>query len=347
MKRRTITFIILATLLVGAGFFVHQEAQAITQVPPSLEYTVKPGESFDGFLKIINEETSARTLFVSTANFTAKDETGVPNFLFDAANSDLASWITVNLDSVSVEPQRTVQVPFRVAVPDHAEPGGYYAGIFFGTQPAAGTGQVAIGAKIGTLLIVRVEGEIREAALVKEFSMDKEKTLPNRLPVTLFARIENTGNVHVRPTGTITIKNMFGRVVKELPFNDAQGAVLPTSTRRFDVTWAKTDPKPEPDDAAAFSPPPPRGFFGELQAEWKNFAIGKHTATFAAEYGQTKQPLRAVATFTVFPWRVLTVSGIVLILALLLLIFGVKNYNAMIIRRAQQKMTGGNNRPVA
>ncbi len=48
-----------------------------------------------------------------------------------------------------------------------------------------------------------------------------------------------------------------------------------------------------------------------------------------------------------FPWRVLTVSGIVLILALLLLIFGVKNYNAMIIRRAQQKMTGGNNRPVA
>lgn len=336
MFGKKITFILFAVVLIGASFFVVQKAHAITLVPPSLEYTLKPGETTDGFLKIINEETAARTLYVSSANFTAKDETGVPNFLFNEPSADLASWIQVNLESVDVEPQHTLQIPFRIAVPSTAEPGGYYAGIFFGTQPPTPEGgQVAVGAKIGTLIIVRVEGDILESATVKEFALDAAKSHTNRLPAVLDVRVENKGNVHVRPTGAVTIKNMFGRVVKEFTFNDAQGAVLPNSTRRFDVEWSKKATSTEESKQEKAS-----GLLQELKAEWKNFALGKYTSTLAATYGQQKQSLAATATFTIIPWRVLTVGAIVLILIILLLIFGIKKYNAMIIRRAQQKMMG-------
>lgn len=322
------TFILLGAVLLGAGFFVAREARAITLVPPSLEYVAKPGETVDGILKLINEEAETKTLYLSTANFTAKGETGVPNFLFDEVNTNLASWITVSAQEVTLEPQRTQQVPFTITVPQTAEPGGYYAGIFFGTQPPTEgeTGQIGIGSKIGTLIILRVEGDVFESATIEQFGFDVSKTKFNRLPLTFVVRIRNSGNVHIRPTGTLTVRNMLGGESVSLPINQTQGAVLPSSIRRFDALWKKQAESAE------------RGnFFQELGREWKNFGLGNYTAAATMEYGQQKQVLTASTTFTIFPWRVLLVSVLVLVVIILLFIFIIRQYNAMIIRRALKR----------
>ncbi len=325
MFRIKITFILLAALLVGAGFFVRQEAQAITLVPPSLEYVAKPGESVEGIMKLINEEGETKTLYVSTANFTAKGETGTPDFQFDVPSSNLASWITVGTQELTLESQRTQQVPFTITIPETAEPGGYYAGIFFGTQPLqnTGAGQIGIGSKIGTLIILRVEGEIFESATIEEFGFDVAKSKFNRLPLNFMLRMRNNGNVHVRPTGTVTVRNMLGGESVSLLMNQAHGAVLPSSIRRFEALWKKQADTQKQGD-----------FFQELGREWKNFGLGNYTATATMEFGQQKQVLTASTSFTIFPWRVLLISVFVLILVILLLVFLIQQYNAMIIKRA-------------
>ncbi len=330
MNRQKITFVLLAALLVGAGFFVRQKAQAITLVPPSLEYVAKPGETVDGIMKLINEESETKTLYVSTANFTAKGETGTPDFQFDVPNSNLASWITVETQEVALESQRTQQVPFTITVPETAEPGGYYAGIFFGTQPptVSGTG-IGIGAKVGTLIILKVEGETFESATIEEFGFDVPKTKFNRLPLNFVLRVKNAGNVHVRPTGTLTVRNMLGGESVSLPINQTQGAVLPNSIRRFEAFWKKQTDIQE------------RGnFFQEFSREWKNFGLGNYTATVNLDYGLQKQVLTASTSFTIFPWRVLLVSLFVLVLIILLLIFLIRQYNAMIVRHAMRGKNG-------
>lgn len=331
MFGKRITFILFAVILIGASFFVHEKARALTLVPPSLEYVAKPGETVDGILKLINEEAETRTLYLSTANFTAKGETGVPNFLFDEVNTDLASWITVSAQEVTLESQRTQQVPFTITVPQTAEPGGYYAGIFFGTQPptGAGTGQIGIGSKIGTLIILRVEGDVFESATIEEFGFDVSRTTFNRLPLNFIVRVRNSGNVHVRPTGTLTVRNMLGGESVSLLINQTQGAVLPSSVRRFDALWKK-----QADDAE-------RGnFFQELGREWKNFGLGNYTAAVTIEYGQQRQALTASTTLTIFPWRVLLMSAVIVVLVILLLVVLIRSYNAMIIRRAMKGKNG-------
>jgi len=51
----------------------------------------------------------------------------------------------------------------------------------------------------------------------------------------LETRVENTGNVHFKPTGTLTIKNMFGSEVTTI--NLTSQNVLPDSIRQLINEW--------------------------------------------------------------------------------------------------------------
>src|SRR5665811_1832856 len=64
-----------------------------------------------------------------------------------------------------------------------------------------------------------------------------EKIFYNEKPDGFEIAFKNTGNVHLVPYGTITIKNMFGKVIQTLPV-DAY-FVLPDSTRYREIMWTK------------------------------------------------------------------------------------------------------------
>lgn len=311
-----------------------QRANALTLVPPSLEFSTQPGKTIDTLIKLYNEGSDPISVYMSTALFTAKDETGTPDFTFNAQPSDIATWIKAPAGPLGIQAGERIEVPVTIEIPATAEPGGHFAGLFFETRPPDNApGQVKVRQKIGTLVILRIDGDIQESATVEKFAVDNIGAL-HRLPVAFVTKVHNTGNVHVRPTGTIQIKNMFGKVVSTLAINESEGAVLPNSTRRFDAMW-HTQTVDET-----------RGSFtAELGREWHNFAFGKYTATFAGTYGATKQTLAATTTFTVWPWELLLVFGVGLIVVVVLLILFIKWYNGMIIRRAQAGMMQQNRKP--
>jgi hypothetical protein len=137
--------------------------------------------------------------------------------------------------------------------------------------------------------------------------------------------VKNLGSVHIHPQGFIIIKNILGKVVARIPANPANSAVLPNSIRRMETDWEKT-----PDQSG--------GFFTQLGDEWKNFALGRYTATVDATYGSTNAALTGPATsFWVFPWR-LSLLSVILVIALIFLIRG---YNGMVIKQAMRKKNIG------
>lgn len=300
-------------------------AQAITLVPPSLEFSVRPGDTVKTKIKLYNEKSEAADLAVSTANFSAKGEEGDPNFNFTGPITDLASWIRIEGESFAVGPNEAIEVPVTISIPPNAEPGGHYAGLFFGTNPNknAEGNTVQLATKIGSLVIIRVEGDIRESALIKSFTIAPNVRL-NRLPANVVIRIQNNGNVHVRPTGTVTIRNMFGGVSTTMPLNPKDGAILPNSVRKFDMIWKKDEEKHVPGN-----------FFTELGKEAHNFALGSYTAEVTATYGATDKSLSGTVQFTVIPWRFLFTLVLLIALIVFLLIWGIKRYNRMIIHRIQ------------
>ncbi len=321
MNRGRILTLVLAASL--AALLVPRGSRALTISPPTFEVTAQPGESKSLSIRVINDQSAAVTLFTSTANFRAQGETGQPDFLFDVQTADLASWIKPEKTSFTLEAGDSTFAPFTIDVPADAEPGGHYASLFFGTgAPVADGGQVGIESKLGALIILSVAGDTRESAAIKEFATGPGRR--NHLPAPFVLRIENTGNVHFRPAGFVTVRNMFGGVSATIPVNPKEGAVLPASVRRFDLQWQRVDQQ----DAGG-------NFFQELADEWTNFAFGPYSAEAVVTYGSSGRTLTAAAKFSIFPWRVMVLLAVVLVLVIWLLVRGIRFYNAMIIRRAR------------
>lgn len=320
LKLPTRAILGLLTFVVLGGGFTHQ-VQAMTLVPPSFEFNVKPGDTVTTKVKLFNETPSAIEAYPSTANFTAKDQTGTPSFSTEKVVTDLASWITVSAGPYVLQPGDRIEVPVTIKIPASADPGGHYAAVFFGTKPPSTDGVVGIASKIGSLIIIRVAGNIRENADLTSFGVVGKSSSFSHQPVNFTMSIRNSGNVHVRPKGSIVVKNMWGRVVGTVGINVGEGAVLPNSTRDFQVTWGE-----------ALSA---KGFFGHLAAEWNHFNLGLYSADVQGSYGSTDRSLGANVTFFMFPWHLLLVEILVVLIALFGLTFGIKRYNGMIIQRSR------------
>jgi len=310
---------IAATLLCSAAFLciVRTEAIAFGVSPVIVDLEVAPGSAAHGEVQLMNSADQERIYYVTTQNFVAKGEDGQQDFLPEEQKSGLATWILPERRTVTLQAGQTFSLNYVVNVPANAEPGGHYAALFFSDQPGSDTGSaVGVGAKVGVLFLLRVPGDIQESVRVESFRTASDRL--TSLPAYFELRLRNLGNVHVRPEGTVVMRNMFGSVVGKVPVNPRQAVVLPNSIRRFDPAWANTFEIEQ------------GGFFAALKNEWKNFAIGRYTAEVDAQYGAQKQALSAKTTFWVFPWHVLLLIALGIILLIVLL----KLYNRMIVRAA-------------
>jgi hypothetical protein len=133
--------------------------------------------------------------------------------------------------------------------------------------------------KIGSLLLLQVAGEVREQLFLKSF---EAPSFSEYGPITLASRFENSGTVHLKPRGFVLIKNMLGGEVAKL--NLVQRNVLPNSVRRMETVLDK------------------------------KYLFGRYEATLIAIYGSTNEPISAVTTFWVIPWKIFLVILAVLMM---------------------------------
>jgi hypothetical protein len=307
-------------------------AKALTISPPSIEFTVQPGNQAEFIVKLYNESTDKQQLYINATTFTSGKEEGVPVYDFASPKEDIATWIKLDSKPIVLEPQGRKEVTVSINVPADAAPGGHYGVVGFLTAPPAAEGaekpQVAISQGLGTLLLVRVEGNVIESATVNSFLADKSTY--NSLPATFAAVYQNTGNIHLKPTGTITITGMTKKVVATLTINPKKTSTLPKSSRTYEAAWGSADTvKATATNAWA-------KFWQEYGYERANYAFGKYTAALALTAGQSGAVVsNATISFWVFPWHIFLVWSIGIILLIILLIFLVKRYNHWLVAKAQ------------
>ncbi len=324
--RRLALGVIVGGLLLLSPLF---QVQAMTISPVRLELSGDPGKTVGGFFKVINDEKEPKTLYTVFQNFEAMGETGSPSFV--NATEGLATWLQAP-DQITINPGETKNIDFSVTVPANAEPGGYFAAIFLGTNaPSAEQNQLAIGSRIGTLLLFRVNGDIQEGGALLEFGTKNKQRWFSALPVNYYYRFQNSGADRVMPRGELIIKNTLGMKTKKLNANPVQGNVLPRSIRRFELWWQKD----EAENSAPQTRFVPEGFFENVKYQWSNFAFGRYKANLNLEYGSQEQKATAAFTIFVFPWQLLTVELVIILLLVFILRFAIKRYNTWVIKRAR------------
>ncbi|MDQ3076931.1 MAG: hypothetical protein M3Q63_02685 [bacterium] len=324
MKSFTALLSAIAFITVLGGYIAMGTAEALTISPARIEVDGDPGKTIEGKFFLVNEQEDTRTYFSSAENFEAQGESGTPNFI--QSDSGLASWIAVQKE-VTLNKGEQKEVPFTITIPQNAEAGGHFAAIFLSTTPITpGEGELSVGAKIGTLILLRVSGDVKEGGGILDFTTQNGKRVFVAPPINFIYRFKNDGNDRVRPEGNVVIKNLFGMTKRTIDANSSQGNILPGSTRKFDVLWNNTAEGQQVESL-------PKGFFAAARYEFKNFAFGPYSANLLLSYGNNNIQASESFRFFAFPWHLLVITVFGLVILLLLFTVLLRKYNRWIISK--------------
>ena len=320
------TKLIFFSLIIFLSFFLLSNPLfALTVMSPILELEIEPGKSQSGFVKLYNETNSDLILTSSLESFKAGDETGQPIFLAPEQKDQFLNWFIDLPGEIILRPQQVILAPFIVEVPANAAPGGYYAAIFW--QMASGQAQNGSGAgvsgRIGTLVFLKVIGEVKESLTLTEFQIAPSRKYFFSFPLNFIAKINNQGNIHLAPQGQITLTGWLGRKI-DLEVNSEKRFILPDSSRRFDVVWGSRAKKNFWQDNLA-----------ELYLEFKNLPFGRYQANFNLSFGSQNQTLIGNLSFWFIPWRLILVLFLFIIF---LVMFGRINRKIKKLKNKLEKL---------
>jgi len=311
-------------LIVAIAFGFIPEAFALTVSPAKIEIAADPGQTVSGEIELFNEQIDAKEFFTSTENFESRGDSGAPYFI--GANGGLATWISIN-DKVGINSGARVVVPYTISVPSNTKPGGYFAAIFFGTQQPKGTGggEVTIGGKIGVLVLLRVNGDVSESAGLVDFGGKEGQRFFSTTPVNFEYGFNNAGGDRTVPRGEIVVRNTFRLKSATLLANEREGSVLPSSTRRFEITWGN-----KPVEGVEISD----GFFATAGRQLKDFHFGWYTAKLNLSWGASAQTATNSYHFFIIPWQLLLLLVIIFGGLGFVIKFGLNRFKRHIIAQA-------------
>lgn len=319
-----ITKVIIVLAIIVAGSYVlparaqsaeSTAAQGIQVSPALVELNAERGKTYNLSVKVVNVTLTKLSYTTTVNDFNSNSETGAANVLLNSTlpeNASIISWVTA-VPEFTLDTKESRTLTAQVTVPNDAEPGGHYGVIrFSGHAPElTGTG-VGLSASTGMLLLIRVDGDIKESASLASFytaNSDRQQSLFETSPITFVTRIKNDGNIHIKPVGTIDITDMFGKAITSIPVNDTKSNVLPSSIRRFD---------------------------NELKRDWM---FGFYTANLTLGYGTKGQAITNTITFWVIPYKIILAGLFVLITLIFIASRLIKVYNRHIIAKAKNENT--------
>jgi hypothetical protein len=218
--------------------------------------TIEKGKSDTGLTISVTNPSDAPLVAQPVVNdfIASDDESGEPRLILDdsvPAPKNSFKKLVGPLASLNLGPKEKKDIQVTISVPNDATAGGYYGVIRFVPQLTSGNQNatnVGLTASVGTVVLVRVPGNLKERLDLVQLSAAtktgtgenayKAKSFFTSGDVAIMTRLKNSGDIHLQPFGRVTVKNMFGKKVQEFELNSTsgnteRGSILPDSTRKF------------------------------------------------------------------------------------------------------------------
>ena len=229
LKSNNYKHILIGIVIIGILVVYAPGLEAFTVSPGMQEIRISAGSSYKGSFSVGNPSTDTIKIKATAEDWSVETD----ERMIDRTESSALDWFTIGPQEIEIGPHKSGIFTYNVTLPEEAE-GEYVAMIYFSTVPVIAEEAVTVVSRIGNALYVIVKGtEIIEGELI---DIKVTRTDPMNVRVT----IENSGNVHIRPKGEITIrkKGLFlSSEEKEpviIPFNKAGFPVLPKQNYIFE-----------------------------------------------------------------------------------------------------------------
>lgn len=335
---KRVSFVVLAVwLLLASSLLITQAVRAqdtsgsgLRISPTRSDLSIVPGDERVITQTVRNVTQNPVTVQPALNDFEADGTTGNPRLIGDPSQISaysLREFIAVPGD-FDLQPEEEREVTITVKVPDGASPGAYFGSILYRAVPqgSTGSGQVALIASVGSLVLLEVPGAITEKIQINDISAylnGNAGSLFTKKPNEIGVEIENLGNSFSQPFGKVSVKDWRGREVFIYELNDTtpRGNILPDSTRLFKEEFVNVEVKTVNGEEQIDKISPLR---------WP----GRYTITGNLSHGTTGEIFTVSTTFWYVPAWLLIV---VLLLVLSLLAVSVVLYRKYITKSTRRK----------
>lgn len=181
--------------------------------PTRVEAKVPPGKSFEEKFEFTNPGSEPLTVKVHWSDRTKDPLT--------------ADWLKLSQNSVEVAPRSTAVVTYTVSIPEGAT-GEYNAWIV--SEQAGGeesNSMASFALRMSVPVYVMVRGTETYDFNIRDIS------IKNKQPAEINFMLHNTGNVHIRPTGSIIITGVDSPKKYALKFNEINWGVIPNESTEY------------------------------------------------------------------------------------------------------------------
>lgn len=327
VNRRFGLLVILAAMVVSvfavnSGVLAQEEGSGGSgfRISPTRDqFAVDKGETTTKSLFVRNVSADVLTARAVVDDFSASDdESGTPRLLIgDLAEDDYPYSIkpfVQSIPDVSLAPGEEREIEVTINVPEGTAPGSYYGLVRF-IPIDINTGEinesaVSLSASVGTIYLIDVPGDTVNLLSLEEISVLKDGSdgsFFSSAPGAVAIRLRNEGNTFQAPFGRVLVKNWSGDTVYEYEINNInpRGNVLPGTVRRFE---------------------------NEIQGL---SSFGRFTVEANISYGDGGNIITAKKTFWVAPWKTIGIIVVLLAVAIVVGVKGLKAYNRKVIEKAK------------
>lgn len=231
-----------------------------------------------------NKPTTTTITIQNNTNFPLPIKGSASAFLSTETISDdikntfnASRWFALDPADFILQPNEIKSIKVTITPPKDAEPGGHYATLYFRPlipQEAVSSGGNISLARIGVLAMLIYPGDITTSLTQSQLTTPSWTSTG---PITFWNSLTNTGNTHLLPLSTLTIKNIWGQVLTEL--QSPPSVILPGTNKSNNFVWNK------------------------------KLGIGIYQATLTTSYG-TDRPILTSNTVTTYrlPWQLTLIT---------------------------------------
>ena len=315
--------------MIGAGsLFVPLAARAaeaplqsgdlhlITSPLPIL-LTVKPGTTATTDLRIKNGGPNTERLKIEMLKFGASGEEGQPALQDPEPGDEQFKWASFSETVFNADPNQWKTVKMTIKVPKTAAFGYYYAVTFSRANKEAKVKDQRTALRGATAVLVLLEATSPNTKRsIKMVDFVSKKGLYEYLPASFKVRLQNVGNIHAAPVGSVFISK-GDKPVGTVSINTEHGNILPNSFRIFETEWKDGFPhyveEVENNQAVIDKKGQQKKHLVWNLGDIGKVRFGKYTASVLMVYDDGKRdiPLEAAVSFWVIPWRFLLVVSLI------------------------------------
>jgi hypothetical protein len=246
LRRAVVVVAIVASLL--AGLFVAAPATAATDDAPwdvatvdgvlgsgrqNYDYAVEPGDRLEDAFLVVNHGTVPIDLALYAADAFTTDAGQLDLRTHDVAPVGVGAWVRLGLDSVSLQPGQSTEVPFTITVPDAASDGSRIGGVV--TTPVSAPNGTEAERRVAIQIDLRVGDGFEPRLSVEDLQVGYSGEQLGAGLATVTYTVRNAGDTVLAAEQSIDVAGPFDAFRVEAASVDPVPSLLPGETWRVSV----------------------------------------------------------------------------------------------------------------